>query len=90
MKIELTQEEKNLTIYILDMYVDKIIKKIYGKSPTPKVMLYVEELETIKCIFIKMLNKNKEETIRGVITKPKSALEDLIEFSTTFCEENKL
>lgn len=67
--MKLTNEEKNLTVHILDMYVDKLIKKIDGREPSPKVMRCVDELDTIKSIFIKFLDE-QSETVTGVLTIP--------------------
>jgi hypothetical protein len=67
--MKLTNQEKNLTAHILDMYVDALIKKIDGREPSPKVMRCVEELDTIKSVLLKFLDE-EPETITGVLTIP--------------------
>jgi hypothetical protein len=85
MKIELTHQEISaLVASILFMTKDILETEGFGDE---KVML-------VDC-YTSIINKITEdededdETITGVITRPKSALEDLIEFSKEFVE-NKL
>ena len=61
--MKLTPKERNLTAYILDKYVDLLIKKIDGKLPSPKVIRHIEQLEIIKSVFAKIEEDIKlEET----------------------------
>jgi hypothetical protein len=45
----------------------------------------IKELELIRDILGCLIDE--EETIKGVITAPKSQLEDAIEFATNWCEQ---
>jgi hypothetical protein len=67
--MNLTPQERNLTAHVLDKYVDLLIKETNGQLPSPKVMRHIEQLETIKSIFLKLQNE-EPETVTGVLTIP--------------------
>jgi hypothetical protein len=52
--MELTPEEKNLTVRILDMYVDTLIEYSDGREPSPQIIMAVEELIIIKSVLLKI------------------------------------
>jgi hypothetical protein len=67
--MKLTPQEKNTTAHVLDMYVDTLIEMMEGQPHSPKIKLCVDELETIKSVLLKMLDK-EPETVTGVLTIP--------------------
>jgi hypothetical protein len=89
--MKLTNEEKNLTAHILDMYVDTLIEITDGQPPSAKVMICVEELETIKSVLLKILH-DEPETITGVITgfKQLETKDECVQFIKKYLEQNTL
>ena len=61
--MKLTPQEKNTTAHVLDMYVDTLIEMMEGQPHSPKIMLCVEELETIKSVLLKMVERRPIDDI---------------------------
>jgi hypothetical protein len=55
--MQLTNQEKNLTSHILNMYVDTLIEITDGEPLSSKVMICIEELKTIKSVLLKILDE---------------------------------
>jgi hypothetical protein len=47
-------------------------------------------LDIVFMDIVKKLDPHNQENIKGLITKPKSQLQDAIEFATKYCEQNNL
>jgi hypothetical protein len=84
--MKLTSKEKHIIVQRLDIYADTLMS-IMSEDTNGEHRLYIEDLELIKSIFQKMLEE--DELITGVLTKPKSQLEDAIEFATQMCKKNE-
>ena len=50
----------------------------------------INELSLIKHILEDLIDEEVPETVTGVLTTPKSQLQDAIEFATKYCEQNNL
>jgi len=83
---QLTELQKQYIYISLDPRANAIMNMV-DKRPDLCWDAQIEELEVIKSIFEWMVQD--EEMTEGVITVPKSQLEDAIDFATKMCEQEK-
>ena len=80
---QFTDKEKGYVFRYLEPRADAIMDMV-RQNPNERFDNEIRELEVIKSILEKMIDN---ETITGVITQPKSQLEDAIEFATKMSEQ---
>jgi hypothetical protein len=89
------KEKLNKSVYLKDLEVLVILALIQTRLEELREredINIVDQcmLDIIFMDIVKKLDPHNQENIKGLITKPKSQLQDAIEFATKYCEQNNL
>ena len=89
------KETLNKSVYLKDLEVLVILALIQTRLEELREredINIVDQcmLDIIFMDIVKKLDPHNQENIKGLITKPKSQLQDAIEFATKYCEQNNL